>query len=55
MLAAEQRRTLRVIHVLEMAETAAAKELLTKLSTSNLEAGLSGEAKAALERVAKRR
>jgi hypothetical protein len=54
LLAADQMRTLRVIHVLEMAETAEAKELLTKLSKANLEAGLSGEAQAALERLAKR-
>jgi hypothetical protein len=53
-LTAEQRRTLRVIHVLEMAETTTAKELLTKLSKANLEAGLSGEAQAALERLGKR-
>jgi hypothetical protein len=53
-LTPEQRRTLHAIHILEMAETTAAKELLTKLSKANLEAGLSGEATAALERLAKR-
>jgi hypothetical protein len=53
-LTADQRRTLRAIHVLEQAETAAARELLAKLANANLEAGLSGEARAALERVEKR-
>ena len=53
-LTADQRRTMTVIHILEMAETAAAKELLTKLSKANLEAGLSAEAQAALDRLAKR-
>jgi putative heme degradation protein len=53
-LTADQGRTLRAIHVLEQAETAAAKELLAKLARANLEAGLSGEARAALERAEKR-
>ena len=55
LLTTDQRRTLRVIHILEAAETAEAKELLAKLSKANLEAGLSDEARAALERLAKRR
>lgn len=54
-LTAEQRRTLRAIHILEQTETPAAKELLTKLSKANLEAGLSGEAATALERVERRK
>jgi hypothetical protein len=53
-LTPDQRRTLTVIHVLEQAHTSAAKELLTKLSKANLEAGLSDEATGALERVEKR-
>jgi hypothetical protein len=50
-----QRVLLRAIRVLEQAETAEAKALLQKLSEAGLEAGLSLEAKAAAERVAKRR
>jgi hypothetical protein len=53
-LTPDQRRTLTVIHILEQAETPAAKELLGKLSKANLEAGLSAEAAAALERIEKR-
>jgi hypothetical protein len=53
-LAPDQRRLLTVIHILEQAETPAAKELLGKLLKANLEAGLSAEAAAALERVEKR-
>jgi hypothetical protein len=53
-LTPDQRWTLTVIHILEQAETPAAMELLTKLSKANLEAGLSAEAAAALERVEKR-
>jgi hypothetical protein len=54
-LTPDQKRTLRVIHVLELADTAEAKDLLTKLAKGGLEAGLSAEAKAALERTEKRR
>jgi hypothetical protein len=54
-LTAEQKRTLRVIHILEMADTPEAKELLAKLARGGLEAGLSTEAKGALERIEKRR
>jgi len=53
-LTPEQRRTSTVIHVLEQAETRAAKELLAKVAKANLEAGLSAEAAAALERIEKR-
>jgi hypothetical protein len=53
-LTSDQRRTLHVIHVLEMAETAEAQKLLTILSKANLEAGLCVEAKEALDRLAKR-
>ena len=54
-LSADQKRTLRLIHVLEMAETPDARELLGKLAKGGLEAGLSTEAKGALERLEKRR
>jgi len=50
-----QRVTLRAMRVLEQAETLEAKMLLEKLAEAGLEAGLSLEAKAAAERVAKRR
>jgi hypothetical protein len=53
-LTPDQRQMLTVIHILEQTETLAAKELLGRLSKANLEAGLSGEAAAALERVDKR-
>jgi hypothetical protein len=53
-LTSDQRRLRTVIHVLELAETPAEKELLGRLSKANLEAGLSGEAGAALERVGMR-
>jgi hypothetical protein len=51
-LTADQKRTLRAIHILELAE---AKELVAKLAKAGLEAGLSAEAQAALERIEKRR
>ena len=54
-LTTDQRRTLRVIHILEQADTADARELLARLAKGGLEAGLSTEAKGALERVEKRR
>jgi hypothetical protein len=50
-LTPDQRQTLTAIHVLELAGTAGAKELLQRLANAELEAGLSGEAKAAAERM----
>jgi hypothetical protein len=49
-----QRLTLRAIRILEQAETADAKARLAELAKGGLEAGLSQEAKAALDRLAKR-
>lgn len=49
-LSAEHRRTLAVIHIAERADTAAARELLTKIANARLEAGLSDEAAAARKR-----
>ncbi|HEX3147076.1 MAG TPA: hypothetical protein VHR66_03280 [Gemmataceae bacterium] len=54
-LTPDQARTLRIIHVLEQAESTEAKGMLIKLSKGGLEAGLSDEAKAALARMEKRR
>jgi hypothetical protein len=54
-LTPDQSRTLRLIHILEMADTPEARELLGKLVKSGLEAGLSAEARGALERSEKRR
>lgn len=50
-----QRMTLQAIWVLEQADTLDARKRLGELAEANLEAGLSLEAKAALDRVAKRR
>jgi hypothetical protein len=50
-----QRLTLRAIHVLEQAETAEAKARLAEMAKGGLEAGLSAEAKAAWDRLEKRR
>jgi hypothetical protein len=50
----DQRMTLRTIRILELADTADAKAQLGRLAAGMLEAGLSDEAKAALERMAKR-
>jgi hypothetical protein len=55
LLTEPQAATLRAMRVLEQAETGDAKALLEKLSEAGLEAGLSLEAKAAAERVGKRR
>jgi hypothetical protein len=45
---------LRAIRILEQAETADARARLAELAKGGLEAGLSQEAKAALDRLAKR-
>jgi hypothetical protein len=55
LLTDQQRTTLRAIRVLEQAETADARALLAELARGGLEAGLSQEAKAALDRLEKRR
>jgi hypothetical protein len=49
-----QHLTLRAIRILEQAETADARARLAELAKGGLEAGLSQEAKAALDRLAKR-
>jgi hypothetical protein len=54
-LIADQRLTLRTIRVLELADTAESRKLLEEMSAGGLAAGLSGEAKSALERMDKRR
>jgi hypothetical protein len=53
-LTPDQARTLRIIHILEQAESTEAKGLLAKLAKGGLEAGLSDEARAALDRIEKR-
>jgi hypothetical protein len=55
LLTPTQRVTLRAVHVLEQTETAEARKLLAELARANLEAGLSLEAKAALDRLERRR
>ena len=55
LLNSQQQLTLRSMRVLELTETAEARKLLESLAAANLEAGLSLEAKAALERLEKRR
>jgi hypothetical protein len=50
-----QRRTLRAIRILEQSETREAKARLGELAKGGLEAGLSAEAKAAWDRLEKRR
>ena len=50
-----QHLTLRVMRVLEQSERPDAKKLLIELSKANLEAGLSLDAKAAVERMRKRK
>jgi hypothetical protein len=54
-LTESQRQTLRAIRILEQAETAEAKARLGELAEGGLEAGLSAEAKAAWDRLEKRR
>jgi hypothetical protein len=54
-LTGPQRVTLRVIHILELTESAEAKKLLEELSKASLEAALSLDAKAALDRLEKRK
>ena len=54
-LTGRQRLTLRAIRILEQAETAEAKTRLSELGKGGLEAGLSAEAQAAVERLEKRR
>jgi hypothetical protein len=54
-LTRSQEVLLRVMHVLEQAETKEAKAILEQLAKANLEAGLSLDAKAALERLEKRK
>jgi len=55
LLTPAQLQTLRAMRVLEASETPEARAFLETLSKSTLEAGLSVEAKAAVERIAKRR
>ncbi len=52
---AAQSMIVRMMRILEQSETPEAKSILEKLSKANLEGGLSLDAKAALERMAKRR
>lgn len=54
-LTSPQEILLRSMHILEQAETKEAKAFLEQLSKANLEAGLSLEAKAAIERLEKRK
>lgn len=54
-LTGSQQMTLRMMRILEQSEIAEAKTLLESLSKANLEAGLSLDAKAAVERMNKRR
>lgn len=55
LLTPQQQMTLRSMRVLELSEAAEAKSLLESLAKGGLEAGLSLEAKAAVERMEKRR
>lgn len=54
-LTAPQRLTMRTIHALEQTETAEATALLVRLADASLDAGLSLEARVAVERIGKRR